>query len=176
MDDATKDSAIDEAASEEATEEAMEEVIEEATEEVTEVATEAADALEGADIPALDGADFGIVAITWALVWVIKKVTKDKFDKIRSFLPLVAVAVAIGTTAAMEASTGTEFSMATVMTGLVAAGVAVLGHSQGRELLKMLAGGGEDEEEDSSTEETEPEADPETEPEEESEGSNGTTE
>lgn len=86
---------------------------------------------------AMDAQDPFVIVLTWVLVWAVRKWAKDRLPKVRHMLPFIAVLLAIAVRAAMEASAGLELSWATVGHGLAAAGVAVLTHSQGREIKKV---------------------------------------
>lgn len=83
-----------------------------------------------------DGLDPLVVVLTWGLVAAVKRLAKKRYPKIRHILPFVAVLLAIGLRAAAETMQGADFSTATLLHGLSAAGLAVLLHSQIREVGK----------------------------------------
>jgi hypothetical protein len=115
--------------------------------------------------PMIDGTDPLVVLLTWALTLVVGKlVKKGKFSKLRHMLPAFAVLGAVAIRAIIEASQGAELTVDTALRALAAGGVAVMGHSQIREIQKaMTSGGGDDA---VSAAPTEPPAEPRTAPEE----------
>ena len=87
-----------------------------------------------------DSTDPTVVLLTWVLTWLVGKIVSGpKLKQIRHALPVVAVLLAIGLRAGIEASQGDELGLSTVFRGLAAGAAAVLGHSQLRELHKLLA-------------------------------------
>jgi len=95
------------------------------------------------DIP-LDVTDPIVVLLTWALTSVVGYFVNlvDK-PKLRIALPMVAVLLATGSQAALAAFDGTlviddAFQWSVAMEGLAAGAMAVFGHSQMRELLKLV--------------------------------------
>ena len=94
--------------------------------------------------PQVDESDPLVVFITWLLSLTAGKVIKsqEKLAWLRHFLPVIAFFVAVGTRAALDAVAGQELTKETLFRALAAASVAVLAHSQGRELQKLKDGPG----------------------------------
>lgn len=81
---------------------------------------------------AIDATDPMVVLLAWGLTYICGKAS----PKTRKVLPIVAVLVAVAVRSAMAAVEGEPLSMDVLMRALGAAGVAVLGHSQMREVAK----------------------------------------
>ena len=88
----------------------------------------------------LDSSDPVVVAFTWALTWAAGKLfVKAGLEKARKFLPGVAILAAIACRVVFDSMAGIDFSTDALLHALAAAGVAVLGHSQFREIVKLIA-------------------------------------
>lgn len=75
--------------------------------------------------------------ITWALGYLLRELNlRPKVT--RKFLPLVAGVAAVALRAGIDVVTVDGLTWSTLGQGIVAGCVAVAGHSQGRELLKLL--------------------------------------
>ena len=85
----------------------------------------------------VDGTDPLVVALTWGLTQVAAKFlsTEDR-ARFRSALPSIAVIIAVGSRAAIDTASGETLTTESLLRALAAAGVAVLAHSQGREVSK----------------------------------------
>lgn len=90
--------------------------------------------------PLLSTTDPLTVAITWALTWGAGKL----FDlaekpKLRRALPMVAVLVALLVRTVIATVEGNPVTLELLGRGLIDGAMAVLGHSQFREVLKVIA-------------------------------------
>ena len=85
----------------------------------------------------VDATDPLVVAITWVLTQVAAKfLTAGKWERYRAALPTIALFIAVGARAALDALSGEALTGESLLRALGAAGVAVLAHSQGREVVK----------------------------------------
>jgi hypothetical protein len=88
--------------------------------------------------PEVDATDPVVVAIAWALTFLVGKAVKDKerFDRIRHVLPLIALVSAVAARAVIETMQGHELTPETAFRALAAGAVAVMSHAQVREFMK----------------------------------------
>ena len=92
----------------------------------------AADALRSAGIP-VDVTDPGVTLLVWGIVQGGRKLLGENAEKIRTFLPLIVLLVAIGLRVGADSAQGHAIDQGTLFRALAAAGVATLAHSQLRE-------------------------------------------
>lgn len=86
--------------------------------------------------------DAGVVVLTWLMTYGAGKLfAKLDMSHMRKALPAVAVVFAVGLSAGFESLSGNALNFSSVVTALGAAGVAVLGHSQVREIFKAMEKG-----------------------------------
>jgi len=87
----------------------------------------------------LDGSDTLVGLFAWIFTSITAKLVKDKagLDKIRHFLPLISLASAVAFRAGIEAMQGREITAETLTHALIVGGVAVVSHSQIREVIKV---------------------------------------
>lgn len=91
--------------------------------------------------PTIDETDPIVAAMAWAITSVVSGfLPKDKHADLRRALPTIALISAIGVRAAIDALDGEPVNGETVLRALGAAGVAVLAHSQAREVSKARQG------------------------------------
>ena len=88
--------------------------------------------------PTVDITDPGVIALTWFLTWAIGKYAPWLSDKGRPIIPIVAVLIAVGVRAGLDASMGQPIDLESVTRGVAAGAAAVMGHSQVRGLQKAL--------------------------------------
>jgi len=89
------------------------------------------------DVITPDAIDPIVVLLAWALTYAAGRYAVPK--SLRGALPLVAVLGACALRAGGDALLGTPLDLETFLHAVGAAGVAVLGHSQFRELQKAIA-------------------------------------
>lgn len=90
--------------------------------------------------PTVDVTDPIVVMTTWGLTWAIGRLLREsEADAARAYLPVVAVALAVVIRSLIDNLSGREINMDTLLRALAAAGVAVLTHSQFREVVKAKA-------------------------------------
>lgn len=104
---------------------------------------EAIEALTATSIAQVDELDPVVAILTWALTALASKYALP--DKFRSLIPVIAILVATGLVAGLQAAQGEPLSFATVIRGLGVGAAAIAGHSGVRELLKALTSGKEEE-------------------------------
>jgi len=82
-----------------------------------------------------------VAALTWVLTLGAGKVIDlSKYPRMRHILPLVAMVLATGLQSALAVWQGADaFSAEVLLTGLSTGAVAIASHSQGREILKLIA-------------------------------------
>lgn len=86
-----------------------------------------------------DGTDPVVVVLTWFLTMLLGKlITRFTLDQYRAALPFAAVVLATGIRVGIDAVMGDPLTWATLARALAAGGVAVLSHSQLREVMKAL--------------------------------------
>lgn len=91
--------------------------------------------------PTIDETDPLVAALAWAITSVVSSFLKgERHAKMRRALPTVALVMAVGVRAAIDAFEGEPVSSETFVRALGAAGVAVLAHSQVREVSKARQG------------------------------------
>jgi hypothetical protein len=88
--------------------------------------------------PTVDGTDPLVVGIAWALTWALGRWAPGLRDRYRGALPVVAVLLAVGARAALDAAAGDPLTLDTLARALAAGAVAGAGHSQVREVQKAL--------------------------------------
>jgi len=89
----------------------------------------------------LDGADPLVAIVAWGLTEACSRLlSAAEARRARRFLPAVAVAIAVALRAAYEAVQGEPMTVDVLLRGAGAAGIAVLTHSQLRELRKGAPG------------------------------------
>jgi hypothetical protein len=115
---------------------------------------EAIEALTATSIAQVDELDPVVAVITWALTALAAKYAVP--DKLRALIPVLAILVATGLVAGLQASQGEPLSFATVIRGFGAGAAAIAGHSGFRELFKKLTS--DDEADEDKTPEVEEEA------------------
>ena len=88
----------------------------------------------------VDATDPVVVLIAWILTQIASHALKgdERVERYRSLLPALAVVIAVGARAALDAASGEALTVESVLRALAAAGVAVLAHSQGREIMKQI--------------------------------------
>lgn len=88
-----------------------------------------------------DVSDPLIVIITWGLTVLLSKLPEgSSFEaRIRNFIPAIAVLLAVAVRSGIDAANGEPFTVGTLLRALAAGAVAVLTHSQFREVVKILA-------------------------------------
>lgn len=92
------------------------------------------------DMPNIDVTDPVTAAIAWLFTFIIGMIPGEKLNPvIRSVLPIVAVLMGLLVRTVFDFVQGEPLTASLVFRGLAAGAVAVLGHSQFRELLKYLA-------------------------------------
>lgn len=101
--------------------------------------------MTGVAVP-VDGTDPLVMALAWLITFGLHAVAKKYGAKNRvvrrmqHLMPVFAVVAAAGLRAAYGVAAGEPLTASTVLRAVAAGGVAVLGHSQGREILKWAAG------------------------------------
>jgi hypothetical protein len=80
-----------------------------------------------------------VALITWALTYAVGRWCPARFKvQVRAILPAIAVLLAVAISAGAAQAQHQPLTIDVVLRGVGAAGAAVLGHSQLRELLKRL--------------------------------------
>jgi hypothetical protein len=92
----------------------------------------------------IDTTDLGMVALTWALTWLvgklINKVSPATHSKMRALLPSVTVLLGVLLTVSYEYITAAAtIDGGVILQGALRGAAAVLGHSQIREVLKVAS-------------------------------------
>lgn len=85
----------------------------------------------------VDATDPLVVGLTWALTWAAGRWAIPA--RYRGALPALAVLLAVAVRAGLDAAQGMPLTPETVARAVAAGGVAVMGHSQVREIQKALA-------------------------------------
>jgi hypothetical protein len=91
--------------------------------------------------PDVDGTDPIVVGLTWLTTWMMMRYLPDgeRSDTIRRAIPVLCVLFAVGWRAALDTFiVGADVDLATVLRGVAAGAAAVAGHSQIRELQKVV--------------------------------------
>lgn len=85
-----------------------------------------------------DASDPLVALLAWALTWGVSQLVTNsaQLEQVRHFLPVIAVAAAIGVRAILESAQGGELTAQTFLRALAAGAVAVLSHSQMRGFVK----------------------------------------
>lgn len=86
----------------------------------------------------VDATDPAVVIVTWGLTWLVGKYAPWFSDRGRTIIPIVAVLLAVGVRAGIDASSGEPLAVSTVTRGIAAGAAAVMGHSQVREFQKVM--------------------------------------
>lgn len=90
--------------------------------------------------PVIDNTDPAVAFLAWALTWIVGWIFSkfSALNKFRHALPTIAVLMATALWTGITVTEGGEFSFALVTRALGAGAVAVAGHSQFKELQKVL--------------------------------------
>lgn len=92
-----------------------------------------------ATLHAIDPTTEPAVAVaTWLLLSVARSLLPNADAMLRRVAPMIAVLLAVGLQAGLAAASGGEVTFGTVLRGIVAGALAVLGHSQFREIVKAV--------------------------------------
>lgn len=94
----------------------------------------------------VDATDPAVMVIAWGLTYAVGRWCPPDFEtRVRPILPVVALLAACGARAAIDATQGEPLTLEALLRAVAAAGVAVMGHSQVREVHKAVKRrGGED--------------------------------
>lgn len=84
----------------------------------------------------VDPSDPFVMAVAWAITYAVKTYAAEKYAKVRTALPLIALFVAVLVRTLFDLGQGHALSADTLLRAIAAAGVAVFAHSQVRELSK----------------------------------------
>jgi len=90
--------------------------------------------------PEVDATDPVVVMLAWGLTWLVGKYAPWLSAKGRVIIPMVAVIIAVGARAAVDASMGDPLNVETITRGVGAGAAAVMGHAQTRSFQKALMG------------------------------------
>lgn len=85
-----------------------------------------------------DTTDPIVVILAWLITWGIGRALKNASPRVRAGMPLLALLAALGLRVAFDAAQGHPLTVDTLLRALAAGGVAVAGHSQFREAVKLL--------------------------------------
>jgi hypothetical protein len=88
-------------------------------------------------LAAVDEMDPFVAVLTWLLTFVASKYAIPA--RLRPLIPVIAILIATGLVAGLQASQGEALTFATVIRGLGAGAAAIAGHSGMREAHKLLS-------------------------------------
>jgi hypothetical protein len=92
--------------------------------------------MDTAGIAQVDEMDPVVAILTWALMAAARKWALP--DRLRPIIPVLAILLATGLVAGLQAFEGEALSLQTVVRGLGAGAAAIAGHSGVRELSKVM--------------------------------------
>lgn len=83
----------------------------------------------------MDAADPLVIVLTWVLTWAVGR-WMPGLKNHRKVLPTVAVLIAVFIRAVMESTQGEPLTTQTILHGLSAGAITVMGHAQVRQFTK----------------------------------------
>lgn len=85
----------------------------------------------------VDASDPIAAIVGWLLASALRRYLGDRASAYRSLIPIVSILIAVALRAGYGAALGESFTTATMLRAVAAGAVAVAGHSQFREAVKL---------------------------------------